>query len=155
MVFVALRLLGLYQDAFGLTMLRLYSQVFAVWLGGVFVLLAASLASGNRRSWLPAMAAASGLVALLALNVANPEAIVVRHNVDFAESSGRFDPAYLAGLSDDAVPALVQALPRLQPEARAQVLAVVCATRPPSPGFWGYNASVDSATEARNQACAS
>ena len=154
-VFVALRRLGLYQDTFGLTMLRLYSQVFAVWLGGVFVLLAVSLASGNRRSWLPAMAAASGLVALLALNVANPEAIVVRHNVDFAESSGRFDPAYLAELSDDAVPALVQALPRLQPEARAQVLTVVCATRPAAPGFWGYNASVDSATEARNQACAS
>ena len=56
---------------------------------------------------------AAGLVALLALNVANPEALVVRHNVAFAERTGRFDPLYLTDLSDDAVPALVDALPRL------------------------------------------
>ena len=152
-VFVALRRLGLYQDAFGLTMLRLYSQVFAAWLGVVFVLLAASLALGKGRSWLPATAAATGLMALLALNAANPEAMVVRHNVDFAASSGRFDPAYLAQLSDDAVPALVDSLPRLQPEARAQVLQVVCATRPGPRGLWGYNGGVDGAVEARNRAC--
>jgi len=153
-VFVALRRLDLYQDAFGLTMLRLYSQVFAVWVGGVFVLLAVSLAGAGRgRSWLPAIAAATGLAALLALNVANPEAVVVRHNVDFAASSGRFDPAYLAGLSDDAVPALEKALPRLQPEARARVLETICATRPAPRGIWAYNGGLDGAVEARNRAC--
>ena len=153
-VFVALRRLDLYQDAFGLTMLRLYSQVFAAWMGGVFVLLAAVMAgAGHGRSWLPATAAATGLAALLALNVANPEAMVVRHNVDFAASSGRFDPGYLAELSDDAVPALAEALPRLQPEARAQVLATICASRPSSRGFWGYNGGVDGAVDARNRVC--
>lgn len=153
-VFVALRRLDLYQDAFGLTMLRLYSQVFAAWMGGVFVLLAAVIAgAGPGRSWLPATAAATGLAALLALNVANPEAMVVRHNVDFAASSGRFDPVYLAGLSDDAVPALAEALPRFQPEARARVLATICAARPAPRGFWGYNGGVDGAVEARNRVC--
>jgi len=155
-VLVALRRLALYQDAFGLTMLRLYSQVFAAWLGAVFVLLAASIAFGRSRSWLPPTAAATGLAALLALNVVNPEAVVVRHNVDFAASSGRFDPGYLGGLSDDAVPALVDALPRLDPAARARVLETVCATRPdrpPARGWWSYNGGVDGAVEARNQVC--
>ena len=153
-VFVALRRLSLYQDAFGLTMLRLYSQVFAVWLGVVFVLLGAAVAGAGRdRSWLPTVAAATGLAALLALNVANPEAIVVRHNVDFAASSGRFDPGYLAQLSDDAVPAVVDALPRLDPAARAGVLEAVCSTRPTAGGWWRYNGAVDDAVEARNRAC--
>ena len=120
-VVVALARLGLYEDAFGLTMLRLYSKVFAVWIGVVFVLLAVDLAGvGRRRAWLPSAAVAAGLVALFALNVVNPEAMVVRHNVDFAERSGRFDPVYLTELSDDAVPALVDALPRLDPEARGR-----------------------------------
>ena len=153
-VFVALRRLSLYEEAFGLTMLRLYSQVFAVWLGVVFVLLAGALAgAGKGRSWLPGAAGAIGLAALLALNVANPEAIVVRHNVDFAASSGRFDPGYLAQLSDDAVPALVEALPRLDPGARAQVLESVCGTRPQARGWWAYNGGLDGAVEARNRAC--
>ena len=99
------------------------------------------------------MAAGTGLAALLALNVANPEAVVVRHNVDFAASSGRFDPGYLAELSDDAVPALEEALPRLQPDARARVLETICAVRPASGGLWGYNGGVDWAVEARNRAC--
>ena len=93
----------------------------------MFVLLAVDLAGvGRGRAWLPSAAVAAGLVALLALNVANPEAMVVRHNVAFAERSGRFDPDYLTDLSDDAVPALVDALPRLDPEARRVVLDRVC-----------------------------
>ena len=156
---VALARLGLYEDAFGLTMLRLYSKVFAVWIGVVFVLLAVDLAGvGRGRAWLPSAAVAAGLVALLALNVVNPEAVVVRHNVDFAERTGRFDPVYLTDLSDDAVPALVDALPRLGPEARQVVLDRVCdemgsagrSTRP----WWSYNGARDAAVEARNSVCA-
>jgi hypothetical protein len=156
---VALARLGLYEDAFGLTMLRLYAKVLAVWIGVAFVLLAVDLAGvGRDRAWLPSAAVAAGLVALLALNVANPEAMVVRHNVDFAERTGRFDPVYLTDLSDDAVPALVDALPRLGPEARQVVLARVCdemgsagrATRP----WWSYNTARDAAVEARNPVCA-
>src|SRR5205085_4277547 len=43
-VVVAIARLGLYEDAFGLTMLRLYSKVFAVWIGVVFLLLGVDLA---------------------------------------------------------------------------------------------------------------
>ena len=61
--------------------------------------------------------------------VANPEAIVVRHNVAFAQETGRFDPAYLSGLSDDAVPTLVAALPTLDP-ARSTTSAMLASAKP-------------------------
>ena len=48
-VAVALSRLSLYERAFGLTMLRLYSQVFALWIGTVFVMLAVDLAVSVRR----------------------------------------------------------------------------------------------------------
>ena len=154
-VAVAIRRLLLYEDVFGLTMLRLYSTVFAVWVGAVFVLLGCSLAGlGRGRQWLAPAAVAVGLGVVLALNVVNPEAAVVRHNVDHALETGRFDPAYLGELSDDAVPALADALPRLPPDARAAVVEVICTgPRRAAGGFWAYNASVDAAIEARNRTC--
>lgn len=56
----------------------------------------------------------------------NPEAVVVRHNVDRAVRTEKVDPGYLAELPDDAVPALVRALPDLPDPARGEVLAAVC-----------------------------
>ncbi|MEA2932285.1 MAG: hypothetical protein QOI56_1070, partial [Actinomycetota bacterium] len=156
-VIVAVVRLGLYEDAFGFTMLRLYSKVFAVWIGVVFVLLAVHLVGlGRGRPWLPSSAVAAGLLALLGLNLANPEAVVVRHNVAFAERTGRFDPVYLADLSDDAVPALVAALPRLGPDARQVVLDRVCGDGTagrPGRSWWASNTSHRAATKARATVC--
>ena len=154
-VVVALRRLGLYQQAYGLTMLRLYSSVFAAWIGVVLLFAGAALAGvGAGRAWFPAAAAAAGLVLLLLLNVANPEAAVVRHNVERAVHTQKVDPAYLGELSDDAVPALVSALPRLPEPARSDVLAAVCdAAEPPFGGVWATNTSRRRAMDARRQVC--
>ncbi len=154
-VCVALRRLHLYEQAFGLTMLRLYSTVFALWIAGVFVLLGVSLAGvGRRRPWLLSAATSLGLAGLLALNALNPEAVVVRHNVDAAERTGRFDADYLSRLSDDAVPALVGGLRRLPDDDRAAATAHLCATRPTERhGWWSFNASSDAAAEALDRLC--
>jgi hypothetical protein len=102
----AVRRLFVYEDAFGLTMLRLFSTVFAVWVGAVFVLLGARLLGvGGQRRWLLGASTALGLALLLVLNVADVEAVVARRNVARAD----FDPAHAAQLSDDAVPVLVEA----------------------------------------------
>jgi hypothetical protein len=153
---VALRRLDLYQQAFGLTMLRLYSSVFAAWIGVVVLLAGCALAGvGGRRSWLPAAAATTGLAVLLALNLVNPEAVVVRRDVDLTTRTERVDPAYLAELSDDAVPALVDALPHLPEPARAQILAAVCdGAEPPFHGWAALNASHRRAVDARRRVCA-
>jgi hypothetical protein len=154
-VVVALRRLGLYQDAYGLTMLRLYSSVFAVWIGVVLVLAGCALAGfAPGRAWFPGAAMVAGLALLLGLNVVNPEAIVVRHNVDRAARTQKVDPGYLAELSDDAVPALVNALPRLPEPARSQVVAAVCDRYdPPFDGWAAVNTSRRRATDARRQVC--
>jgi hypothetical protein len=155
-VAVALRRLGLYQQAYGLTMLRLYSSVFAVWIGVVLLFAGAALAGvGRGRAWFPAAAGAAGLVLLLVLNIADPEAVVVRHNVDRAARTQKVDPGYLAELSDDAVPALVAALPRLPEPARGEVVAAVCdaASEPPFDGIWSANTSRRRAVDARRQVC--
>jgi Domain of unknown function (DUF4173) len=155
-VFVAIRRLGLYADAFGLTMLRLYSTVFAYWVGVVLVLVGLLLAGvGRTRAWLPSVAVGIGLAGLLWLNVANPEAIVVRHNVAFAGRTGRFDPAYVSNLTADAVPTLAELLPDLPPEARRVVLGRLCPTHPPTHSGWAaYNISRDRASAALAVACA-
>jgi hypothetical protein len=155
-VVVALRRLDLYQQAYGLTMLRLCSSVAAVWIGLVVVLTGCALVGlGASRAWLPGAAIATALVLLLGLNVVNPEAVVVGHNVDRAARTQKIDPGYLAGLSDDAVPALVGALPRLREPARGQVLAAVCAgSDAPSTGWAAANTSRRRAAEARRRVCA-
>jgi hypothetical protein len=152
---VALRRLGLYQDAYGLTMLRLYSSVFAVWIGLVLVLAGAAVAGfGRGRAWFPAAAGAAGLTLLFGLNVVNPEAMVARHNIDRAVRTLKVDPRYLAELSDDAVPELVAGLPRLPEPARAEVLASVCdASQSPDGGWAGTNTSRRRAVDARRQVC--
>lgn len=126
-VSVALRRLSLYEDAYGLTALRLFSTAFAWWVGLLFVLLGiAMLRLKTERRWFPAAAGITGLALLFALNVANPDAIIVRRNVDHAIASGRFDAGYLASLSDDATPAIEDNLGRLPTYERQQLLLELC-----------------------------
>ena len=151
LVGVALRRLGLYEQAYGLTVLRLFAVLFAVWIGGVFVLFGLSLAGvGRARSWFVPAAVAFALAGLLVVNIANPEALIVRRNVDRLAGTERFDTSTLGRLSDDAVPALVDALPSLPPADAAAVLDAVCAAdRRSTGGFWAANASRAAAADAR------
>jgi hypothetical protein len=71
----AVRRLSLYEQAYGLTPLRLWSLLFAIWIGAVFVLLGVALARGRRdRSWFVPAAVAVGLVGLLLVNAGNSDA---------------------------------------------------------------------------------
>ncbi|MDQ3758244.1 MAG: DUF4173 domain-containing protein, partial [Actinomycetota bacterium] len=155
-VAVALRRLHLYEQAFGLTVPRLLATVFAVWVGSVFVLLAASWAGvGRGRAWVLPASGALALALLLLLNVLNAESVVVRRNVAHAERTGRFDPAYVAELSDDAMPALRKALPRLTPDARAAARDILCDPwrASESEGWTGWNRAVRRAEAARAAVC--
>lgn len=155
LVGVALRRLGLYEQVYGLTVLRLLAVLFAVWIGGVFALLGLSIAGvGRGRAWFVPAAIAFGLAGLLVVNVANPEAFIVRRNVERLAGTERFDAWTLGRLSDDAVPALVDALPSLPAGDAVRVLEAVCAGgRRPSGGFWAANASRAAAADARRSVC--
>lgn len=152
---VALARLRLYEHAYGLTLSRLFAVAFAVWVGMVFVLLAVSLTgAGGRRRWLVPAALLAGLATVLALDLADPEALVVRRNVETWQRTGRLDAAYLAGLSDDAVPAVEDALDRLDAPTAEQLRAAVCATAPPDDrGLLGYSLAASRAAGARDRMC--
>ncbi len=110
LVVVSLRRMALYDQAFGLTMLRLWVMGAAVWMGAVLVMLALRNAGVGRRSWVTGGAGIAALVLVVAANVANPEAFVTRHNLNRAHAGHPVDLYYLAGLSDDAVPVIAAAL---------------------------------------------
>ena len=150
----ALRRLDLYENAYGLTMLRLYAATFVGWIGVSLILLGAWISKRRDRAWFPAAAVGAGLAAVLALNVVNPEAMVVRRNVALAERTGRFDPGYLSRLSDDAVPEMVRTLPRLPTALQAGVVSDIC-SRPPrtTKGWAAWNAAHRAAADARRHVC--
>ncbi len=106
----ALARMAVYQDAYGFTTLRLVVTVFEGWLGLV-VLAVLVLGVLGLASWVPRLALLTGATALLGLLVLNPDAWVAERNIDRYQESGWLDAAYLGGLSDDAVPVLVERLP--------------------------------------------
>ncbi len=124
----ALYRMRLYQSEYGLTEQRLYATVFMGWLAVVFLWLVATVLRGRRRrfAW---GALVSGLTILALLTAANPDALIVRANVHHAAASGRFDAPYLASLSADAVPALIEVLPAVGWRERCQAAESLLAQR--------------------------
>lgn len=106
----ALHRMSVYQDAYGYTVLRVLVDAFELWMGLllVFVIIAGWRLNGR---WLPQAALLSGAVFVLAIGVANPEAWVAGQNIDRYHSTGKIDLVYLAGLGDDASPAIASGLP--------------------------------------------
>ena len=112
--------LKLYQDAYGWTELRLYVAVSIAAMAASLATLAVFLAT-DRTRWLGHVMAAIGLGSLIALNLIAPAAFVAERNVERIidprlvppDGQAALDADYLGVLPDDAVPALVAALPRL------------------------------------------
>jgi Domain of unknown function (DUF4173) len=109
----ALQRMYLYQEAYGLTELRVYVTGVILWLAVVFMWFAVTVLRGRRHHF-AAGAVVAGFVATAVLNVVNPDSLIVRTNLERA----RVDVAYLASLGDDAVPALLKRLPTLRPDVR-------------------------------------
>jgi hypothetical protein len=139
----ALHRLGLYEEAFGFTRLRIGVHAFMLWIAGLFVLVLAALCTGRGRRLPPVVATGTGLF-VLAFALANPDALVAERNLKRAAETGRIDAAYLAGLSADAVPALAGSrLPGARPLLERQ------AARLAEPDGWaGWNVARDRARRA-------
>jgi len=145
-VALAVHRLSLYEDAYGLTLLRLAAVAGAVWIGIAFLLLGVAAAGvGAGRSWLPGALGAAALAGLLVWNLANPAAVVARRNLERVT----VDPVYLAGLGDDAVPSVVAHLDRLDPVVRADLVARVCARAPEPRSAFEWNRAAARAADTR------
>ncbi len=154
MLVSAFQRLLLYEAAYGFSRLRMYTHVFMIWLGlllAVVVLL--DLLRRERLFPLAALLATLGFALTLAL--INVDGSIVQQNVRRASAGEELDVAYLASLSTDSVPALVQAfqsdsLPAGTRAAAGAVLACRKYTSPQQPdsdwraftltGFWSESA---------------
>jgi hypothetical protein len=103
-------------EAYMFTQKRIYVRIFIAWLALTFGWLLVSLWTLPRRFAIGAFAALLGFLATL--NVANPDDNVVRYNLAQYARTGAIDAEYLYVLSEDAVPAIVQAFEELPPERR-------------------------------------
>lgn len=108
----ALQRMYLYTQQFGLTELRLYTTVFMLWLSIVLLWLLATVLRG-RRDLFAFGALVSGLAAVLLINAINPDALIARTNISRAQDGKDLDVPYLASLSADSVPVLVESYPEV------------------------------------------
>lgn len=118
----ALLRMSLYTKEYGLTQLRFYTTAFMFWLAVALVWLVATVLV-SRRSIAPQGrrhfafgALVTALATLTVLNLANPDALIARVNLEraIAGVGQPLDSAYLTqNLGADAVPASLAALPRL------------------------------------------
>jgi len=101
----ALHRMSLYEDAYGLTRLRVWIFTVELWLGLVFLLI---MAAGIRlrARWLPRTVAATGALALIVLAGVNPDALIAERNIQHYAQTGKIDTDYLDSLSTDIVPEL-------------------------------------------------
>jgi len=154
-VYVSFQRLSLYEQAYGFTMLRLYSHIFAVWIGLIFLFLAADLLGlVSSRRWLLGATSIAGFAVLLTLNAVSPEALVVRLNTDRAVATHKLDLGYLDSLSSDSVPALAAVSASLPADLRPGVVSTVCkAGRDYRPAWSAFNLSDYLAAAARRQSC--
>ncbi|HWV58369.1 MAG TPA: DUF4173 domain-containing protein [Longimicrobiales bacterium] len=127
----------LYQQAYGLTELRLYTTASIVWTGVTLAWLAFTLWRG-RRSEFTFGAFLAGVAVAGVLVVAQPHALIVKVNARRAAAGLEFDAEYATRLSADAVPPLVEALPILPAAARCHVATELLDRWGDPPGNWRH-----------------
>jgi hypothetical protein len=104
-VISAIHRMWLYQQAYGFSVQRLMVIAIELWLGAVFLLIAAAGLRMTAR-WLPHAVLVAGVVALLGVAALNPERLIAERNIDRYEQTGLLDTDYLLHLSTDVEPAL-------------------------------------------------
>jgi hypothetical protein len=128
----ALLRLRIYQDAYGWTELRFYVLATIGWLA-IGIGLTAVLLIRDRMRWLLHGLAISAVAVLVAINVVGPSRVIAEQNVArllnpaLVPPDGRagLDLRYARVLGDDAVPALVAALPALGGASRTELLLLL------------------------------
>jgi hypothetical protein len=116
----ALQRMLLYQREYGLTEMRVYTTAFMGWMGFLLFWYVVTVLSG-RRSRFAIGAVAAAFLTVLVLLVINPDDLIARTNIARAVEGKEMDVKYLASLSLDAVPALVNGFQALDEKNRNAV----------------------------------
>jgi hypothetical protein len=107
MLVSAFQRLSLYESAYGFTRLRAYSHTLIIWLG-IFLLayLMMEIFKRQRHFINVSLLVIAGFS--LTLGVLGVDALIARKNIERSMQGEPLDAAYLAGLSSDAVPTIVE-----------------------------------------------
>jgi Domain of unknown function (DUF4173) len=105
---------------YGLTTIRFYPMVFMIWLALVFVWFSMTVLRGVRSQFAWG-ALWSGLFILAALHFVNPDDFIARTNIRLMQEGRQFDGFYHTTLSDDAIPALMEAIPLMNDGGKCEM----------------------------------
>jgi hypothetical protein len=108
----------LYVDLYSLTTERIYVLASLGWMGLMLLwFVTTTVRAKPERFGFGAFASLLGVI--LVVNVMNPDAQIVRFNVEQAKPGKAIDGSYLMTLSADATPDLIRYRAKLDPETRA------------------------------------
>ncbi|HKB28051.1 MAG TPA: DUF4173 domain-containing protein [Candidatus Limnocylindrales bacterium] len=128
--------LALYQQIYGWTELRFYVAASIAWLA-ICGIVATSLLLLDRMAWLVHGLAIEAVAVTLAISALGPQSFITQQNLARAldpslvpaEGHSGFDAEYLGALGDDAVPLVIDALPRLDPASQVALRPALEARR--------------------------
>jgi hypothetical protein len=112
----------LYQSAYGMTELRLYTTAFMGWIFVLSLIFIGTVLRGKRAHFALA-GMVSGFAVIFALHALNPDNMIVQMNIARARAGHEFDAEYALSLSKDAVPALLAEIDSLPKESRQPIAA--------------------------------
>lgn len=129
MLVIAFIRVARYEQAYGYTVSRLEAQGYMLVLGGMLVLLLMEIVKRDASVLLAYRSATVALVVFSAFVFGNTDAWIVRRNVERYIATGTIDIEYLAWLSRDATPTLLDCLGALREPARGRLLRSLVRTR--------------------------
>jgi hypothetical protein len=133
----AFKRLYLYEQAFGFTTLRLYSHIFVVFLGVIFVLLLIKILRNQTENRFAFPAFITAVLFLAAMNLLNPDAFIARQNLNRFHQTGKLDADYMSGLSEDALPEVKTAIGVTSGDTKQQLVNSLAArSEPPDWQSW-------------------
>ncbi|MCJ7625697.1 MAG: DUF4173 domain-containing protein [Anaerolineaceae bacterium] len=98
----------LYENAYGFTRLRTYPHIFMVWLGILLAITVVFEIMHNRGRFALALLISS-FGFCMTLGIINVDQLIVQQNITRTRNGEEIDGDYIRELSDDSVPALIEA----------------------------------------------
>lgn len=120
----AFRRMMLYIDSFGLSVERFYAAAGIVVALAVLAWAAYACLRPRELNWLLSRQTVTVMFLLGSLSLIDVEGGITRFNLHRAESGRSLDTDYFRTLSCDAVPALLEQLPRLDQDSRGMYLGI-------------------------------
>ncbi len=102
--------LSLYEDAYGFTVLRLFSHSFIIFLAVVFCILLYKIFIDSRENTLAFRIFIAVVTFSFVMNILNPDAFIARKNVERFIETEKLDEYYMTSLSADAIPESIKIL---------------------------------------------